>query len=80
VALPFARVSRVTEIEDVLAADGVVAADHWIDVGEIIRPVHVDANRRGYVIALADSAEAALSRADAAVGLLRVEVEAVEAA
>lgn len=79
-SLPSGRVRRVRGLDDLLDAEGIAAAEHWIDVGEIIRPVQLDGDRRGYVIALGDSAEEALRRADAAVGLLRVEVEVVEAA
>jgi hypothetical protein len=45
-------------------------------VGETVRPVRVDGDRRGYVIATADTSIEALARAEAAAGMLHVEVEA----
>lgn len=72
--LPAGRVTRVGPLEPVLAAPGVVQADCWIAAGETIRPVQVDGDRRGYVIALADTNVEALARAEAAAGLLRVDV------
>jgi hypothetical protein len=59
-----------------LAAEGVVQAETYLQVGEVIRPVRLDGDRRGYVIAVADTNMAALDRAEAAARLLRVEVEA----
>ena len=44
--------------------------------GETIRPVRLDGDRRGYVIAVADTNLEALERAEAAAALLDVEVEA----
>jgi biotin carboxylase len=73
--LPTGRVRGVSGLESVLAAPGVVQADVFLTVGEEIRPVRLDGDRRGYVIAVGDSNLAALERAEAAVALLRVEVE-----
>jgi biotin carboxylase len=70
------RVTRVGSLERVLAADGVVQAETYLQLDETIRPVTVDADRRGYVIAVADTPAEALSRADAAAALLDVEVMA----
>jgi biotin carboxylase len=73
------RIGRVVEIgslDPVLASEGVVQADTYLELGETIRPVRRDGDRRGYVIAVADNPEEALRRADAAAALLRVEVEA----
>ena len=61
--------------EPVLSAEGVVQADTYLQVGETIRPVRLDGDRRGYVIATADTNVAALDRAEAAARLLKVEVE-----
>ncbi len=58
-----------------LAAAGVVQADTYLQVGETIRPVRLDGDRRGYVIATADTTVEALERAEAAARLLEVEVE-----
>ena len=67
-------------LEPVLAAEGVVQADTYLELGETIRPVRRDGDRRGYVIAIADDTGEARRRADAAAALLRVEVEAEVAA
>ena len=72
--LPTGEVVRIGSLDAVLAADGVVQADTYLQVGETIRPVRRDGDRRGYVIALADSAEEALRRAEAAATRLEVEV------
>ena len=53
--LPTGRVTRVGPLEPVLAAPGVVQADTYLEVGETIRPVRLDGDRRGYVIAIADT-------------------------
>jgi biotin carboxylase len=73
--LPTGRVARVGAIEPVVAAPGVVQAESYIEPGETIRPVQVDGDRRGYVIALADTNVEALAHADAAAQLLTVEIE-----
>jgi len=72
--LPTGEVVRIGSLDAVLAADGVVQADTYLQVGETIRPVRRDGDRRGYVIAIADSPEEALSRAEASTALLEVEV------
>jgi hypothetical protein len=59
----------------VLAAPGVVQADTYLQVGETIRPVRLDGDRRGYVIAVADTNLEALERAESAARLLQVTVE-----
>jgi hypothetical protein len=46
----------------------------YIELGETIRAVQVDADRRGYVIATAGNAEDALDLARQAAHHLRVEV------
>jgi biotin carboxylase len=78
--LPTGRVVGIGSLEPVLAAEGVVQADTYLELGETIRPVRRDGDRRGYVIAVADTPQEALRRADAAASLLRVEVEAEVAA
>jgi len=75
--LPAGRVVRVGSLEKVLAFPGVVQADTYLQVGEVIRPVRLDGDRRGYVIAVADTNLEALDRAEAAARLVDVEVEAV---
>ena len=69
------KVVSIGSLDPVLAADGVVQADTYLQVGETIRPVRLDGDRRGYVIATADTSVEALERAEAAARLLRVEVE-----
>ena len=73
--LPTGRVLRVGSLEPLLAAEGVVQADTYLQLGETIRPVRRDGDRRGYVIAVADTSVEALRRAEAAARLLDVEVE-----
>ena len=69
------KVTRIGPLENVLAAPGVVQADTYLVEGETIRPVRVDGDRRGYVIAVADTNLEALDRAEAAARLIDVEVE-----
>ena len=75
--LPLGRVRRVGSLQPVLAAPGVVQADSYLVPGEVIRPVRLDGDRRGYVIAVAPTNLEALDRAEAAACLLDVEVEPV---
>ena len=76
--LPRGRVVRVGSLEKVLAFPGVVAADTYLVEGETIRPVRLDGDRRGYVIATGETAAEALERAEAASRLVEVEVEEPE--
>ena len=69
--LPTGRVMRVGSLEKVLAFPGVVQAETYLQVGEVIRPVRLDGDRRGYVIAVADTNLEALDRAEAAARLAR---------
>ncbi len=69
------RVTRVGSLEKVLAFPGVVQAETYLAEGEVIRPVRLDGDRRGYVIAVADTNLEALDRAEAAARLVDVEVE-----
>jgi biotin carboxylase len=73
--LPTGVVKRIGPLDKVLAFPGVVQADVYLQVGETIRPVRLDGDRRGYVIATADTNLEALERAEAAARLLDVEVE-----
>ena len=74
--LPTGRVLRIGDLEPVLAADGVVQAETYIEVGETIRPVRRDGDRRGYVIAVGEDSGEALRRAEEAASRFTVEVEA----
>ncbi|MDP9285130.1 MAG: ATP-grasp domain-containing protein, partial [Actinomycetota bacterium] len=73
--LPTGRVRYIGPLDKVLAFPGVVQADVYLQVGEVIRPVRLDGDRRGYVIATADTNVEALDRAEAAARLIDVEVE-----
>jgi biotin carboxylase len=73
--LPTGRVTQIGPLDKVLAFPGVVQADVYLQIGETIRPVRLDGDRRGYVIAIADTNLEALERAEAAARLLDVEVE-----
>jgi biotin carboxylase len=69
------KVRSVSGLERVLAFPGVVQADVFLEEGEEVRPVRLDGDRRGYVIAVAETNLEALERAEAACKLLDVEVE-----
>ncbi len=73
--LPTGRVARVGSLDKVLAFPGVVQAEVYLQQGEVIRPVRLDGDRRGYVLATANTNLEALERAEAAARLLDVEVE-----
>ena len=73
--LPAGTVTSFSGLERVLASPGVVQAEVYFTVGETIRPVRLDGDRRGYVLAIADTNLEALERAEAAARLLHVEVE-----
>ncbi len=73
--LPTGRVTRIGSLDKVLAFPGVVQADVYLQLGETIRPVRLDGDRRGYVIATGDTNLDALERAEAAATLLDVDVE-----
>jgi biotin carboxylase len=72
--LSIGKVRRVGSLDKMLASPGVVQAETYLALGETIRPVQVDGDRRGYVIALADTNLEALERAETAARLLDVEV------
>jgi biotin carboxylase len=72
--LPTGRVQSVSGLERVLAFPGVVQADVFLAAGETIRPVQLDGDRRGYVIAIGDTNLEALERAEAAARLFDVVV------
>jgi biotin carboxylase len=74
--LPTGKVTGWSGLERVRAFPGVVQADVYLTQGEEIRPVRLDGDRRGYVIAVGDTNVEALERAEAAGRLLDVEVEA----
>jgi len=73
--LPLGTVRAVGGLHDVRNAPGVVDAGLYFDVGEQLRPVQVDADRRGYIVATGRSGDDALRLADAASTRLNVTVE-----
>ncbi len=73
--LPTGTVTEIGSLEKVSAFPGVVQTDVYLTVGETIRPVQLDGDRRGYVIAIADTNVEALERAEAAAQLIDVVVE-----
>jgi biotin carboxylase len=73
--LPTGKVTAIGTLEKVRAFPGVVQAELYLQVGETIRPVRLDGDRRGYVIAVADTNLEALERAEAAALLVDVETE-----
>ena len=74
--LPTGVVRGWSGLERVLAFPGVVQADVFLVPGETIRPVRLDGDRRGFVVAVGDTNVEALERAEAAAGLIDVDVEA----
>ncbi len=70
------RVTRIGSLDPVLALPGIVQAETYLQEGEVIRPVRLDGDRRGYVIAIADTNVEALELAEAAAGAVDVDVEA----
>jgi biotin carboxylase len=71
------RVVGVGSLDPVLAQPGVVQAEIYAREGEVIRPVTVISDRRGWVIAVGRDRDEALARAEAAAARVEVEVEAV---
>ena len=73
--LTVGNVTSIGSLEKVLAFPGVVQADTYLQIGQTIRPVRIDEDRLGYVIATANTNLDALDRAEAAAWLIDVEVE-----
>jgi len=73
--LPTGKLVRVSGLERVRAFPGVVEAELYFQEGETIRPVQLDGDRRGYVIAIGDTNFEAVERAESSARLLDVEVE-----
>lgn len=78
--LPVGRVVGVGGLERVRASPGVLEAGLYLQPGETIRPVRVDADRRGYVIATGPDPARALAAADAAAQQLVVVTERASSA
>ncbi len=73
--LPVGTVRSVHGLEAMRSAPGVVDAQLFLAPGDTVRPVQVDGDRKGYVVALGETAREALARAQAAAALVEVEVE-----
>ena len=73
--LPTGVVQAVGPLDKARAFPGVERVDAWLAVGETIRPVQTDGDRRGYVIAVGDTNLEALERAEAASSLIDVLTE-----
>jgi biotin carboxylase len=73
--LPVGRVRRVGSLDEARTATGVLDVDVFIEAGEVIRPVRVDADRRGYVIATGPTSVLALEAAERAARLIAIDVE-----
>ena len=71
--LPTGRVVAIDGLDQVREAPGVLDADLYLQLGETIRPVQVDADRRGYVVATGPNTDAALVAATAAMRRLVVQ-------
>ncbi len=69
------RVTTVHGVDQMLSAPGVVAGESFLRPGVQIHPARVDADRHAWVLAVGDSADHALTRADAAARLLNVDVD-----
>jgi biotin carboxylase len=72
--LPTGTVRAVNGLDNIRRSPGVLEAGLYIQLGETISPVEVDADRRGYVIATADDSSAALELADVAARELHIDV------
>jgi hypothetical protein len=53
--LPIGTITSIDGLDAVRSSEGVLAADLYVGVGATIRPVQVDADRSGYVIATAET-------------------------
>jgi len=71
--LPLGTVSAIDGLDDVRSSPGVLSAGLYFDAGAMITPVQVDADRRGYVVATAETPEEALALADEAARKLVVQ-------
>lgn len=70
--LPLGTVESIEGLDEVRSAPGVLSAGLYFGTGATITPVQVDADRRGYIVATADTPDAALALADDAASKLVV--------
>lgn len=73
--LPVGRVRSIDGLDEVRAAPGVVQTELYFGVGDVIRPVQVDADRLGYVLAVGKSSGEALELAESAATRLRIRAD-----
>jgi biotin carboxylase len=78
--LPLGTVSAIEGLDAVQTAPGVLAAGLYFGPGDTIGPLQVDADRRGYVVATADTPARALELADAASRKLVVRTSSADRA
>jgi biotin carboxylase len=71
--LPVGTVSAIDGLAAVRSSPGVLGAGLYFGAGARITPVQVDADRRGYIVATAQTAEEALALADEAAQKLVVQ-------
>ena len=76
--LPVGVVESISGLDAVRSSPGVLAADLYFQAGHQIKPVQVDADRSGYVIATGLTAAEALARADHAATKLNIRVKPVK--
>jgi biotin carboxylase len=69
------KVVGLGRLDPLLELPGVVEAQSYMSLGETVRPVQVDGDRRGYVIALGGTREQALMRAQEAAARFPVQIE-----
>ena len=72
--LPTGTVTGIEGLERIRSSPGVLDAGLYFHIGETIKPVQVDADRRGYIITTANDPQAALQLANEASQHLRVQV------
>jgi biotin carboxylase len=73
--LPLGRVIAIDGLDRVRASPGILDAGLYLQLGETIKPVQVDFDRRGYIIATDKNQLAALDLADIAAKHLHLDVE-----
>jgi biotin carboxylase len=73
--LPVGVVRSVNGLDRVETCPGVIAAEWYRTAGERIRPPRADSDRHGHVVAIGETDDDAVARADAAAALIEVEVE-----
>jgi biotin carboxylase len=78
--LPLGTVRAIEGLDAVQTAPGVLAAGLYFGPGDTIGPLQVDADRRGYVVATADTPARALELADAASRKLVVRTSSADRA